>query len=72
MSAQVIYTEEEMARRYNISPRTAQRWRVTGQGPKWVRIGPRKVGYLAEACAEFDQRNTFQSRADEIAKQLAA
>jgi hypothetical protein len=31
--------------RYLIPPRTAQRWRVNGEGPPYVRLGPRRIAY---------------------------
>ena len=45
----------ELAARWNLSPRTLERWRFTGEGPQFVKIGARVVyrledveGYEAE------------------------
>ena len=39
---------EEVARRWKISPRTLERWRYVGIGPKFRRIGGRVVYALTE------------------------
>ncbi|MGD0764197.1 MAG: hypothetical protein ABR929_13590 [Roseiarcus sp.] len=44
-SADAYLTERQYCDRYHVSSRTAQRWRVTGQGPPWVRLGPHKIVY---------------------------
>ena len=45
----------ELAARWNLSPRTLERWRFTGEGPQYVKLGGRVVyrledieGYEAE------------------------
>lgn len=65
--------EDDFCARYNISPRTAQRWRYTGEGgPKWCRIGLRRIGYRLSDCEAWAAGNTFASRAAELAHQIAA
>jgi len=71
-SPEVYLTEKEFCLKHNVSPRTAQRWRVTGDGPKWVRLGLRQVRYRVSDCEAWAASRTFDSRAAEIAKQLAA
>jgi predicted DNA-binding transcriptional regulator AlpA len=61
-------TEEEFSNRFHVSGRTAQRWRVTGDGPKWVRIGLRRVAYRLSDCEEWAAERTFQHRAAEMAQ----
>lgn len=34
-------TERELATHWRVAPRTLQRWRETGTGPAWLRIGGR-------------------------------
>jgi hypothetical protein len=41
----VYLAEQEFAARYHLGRRTVQRWRLTGDGPAWVRLGPRRVSY---------------------------
>jgi transcriptional regulator with XRE-family HTH domain len=31
--------QKELARRWGISPRTLERWRRTGQGPRYMKLG---------------------------------
>jgi len=33
--------QEHLARRWNVSPRTLERWRWTGEGPAYLKIGGR-------------------------------
>ncbi len=61
-------TEAEFCDRYNVRPRTAQRWRATGiGGPKYVRLGLRRVGYRLSDCEAWAASRTYQHRAAELA-----
>ena len=49
------FSQIELAARWNLSPRTLERWRFTGEGPQYVKLGGRVVyrledieGYEAE------------------------
>jgi hypothetical protein len=65
-------SEAEFSDRYlNGARRTAQRWRVTGDGPPFVRLGPRRIAYREKDCEEWAMARTFRSRADELAQQQA-
>jgi hypothetical protein len=65
-------TEIEFSDRYlNGSRRTAQRWRVTGEGPPFMRLGPRRIAYRLADCENWAKARTYQSRADERAQQAA-
>src|SRR5215471_2639068 len=44
-SGDAYLTERQFCERYRVSARTAQRWRVTGDGPPFVRLGPHKIVY---------------------------
>jgi hypothetical protein len=63
-------TEDEFCGRYFISPRTAQRWRVTGDGPPWVRLGQRKIAYRLSDCEAWAAARTFRHRADELSRSV--
>lgn len=41
-------TQTDLARRWRISPRTLERWRWLGQGPKYLKIGGRVVYRLED------------------------
>ncbi|MEI4234792.1 helix-turn-helix transcriptional regulator [Roseovarius sp. D22-M7] len=46
--------QKELARRWAISHRTLERWRATGQGPVFLKLGGRVVYRLADVEA-FEQ-----------------
>lgn len=54
-----VYTTVEAAPRIHprLSPRTLERWRRTGQGPQFIKIG-RRVGYTDEAIEAFKRQQT--------------
>jgi predicted DNA-binding transcriptional regulator AlpA len=64
-------TEDEVSIRYHISPRTLQRWRVTGDGPPWVRLGQRRVAYRSSDCEAWAAARTFRHRAEELSRTVA-
>lgn len=40
--------QHELAMRWNISERTIERWRFTGEGPQFIKLGGRVVYRLAD------------------------
>ena len=44
-------TQKELARRWTISHRTLERWRWTGQGPAFMKIGGRIMYRLEDVLA---------------------
>jgi hypothetical protein len=44
----------ELARRWCLSPRTLERWRWLGQGPRYLKIGGRIV-YRLDDVEEFER-----------------
>jgi predicted DNA-binding transcriptional regulator AlpA len=40
-----LLSEHEAAARLGVAPRSLQRWRTEGQGPAYVRVGPRRIAY---------------------------
>ncbi|AWK87888.1 hypothetical protein DEW08_06230 [Azospirillum thermophilum] len=50
-----------------VTTRTLQRWRVTGEGPAWVRIGVRLIRYAETDVAAWKERHTYAHRAAELA-----
>ena len=53
MSAEILLTVEEAATRLKISKHTLNRWRVTGEGPSFVKYGPRLVRYIERVLDEW-------------------
>jgi predicted site-specific integrase-resolvase len=47
-----LMTEAAAAEYLGLSPRTLQRWRVTGQGPTYRKLGKR-VAYSTEDLREY-------------------
>ncbi len=45
MPANIVIPEPEAARRLGVSIRTLQRWREDGDGPAFVMLGVRRIGY---------------------------
>jgi hypothetical protein len=60
--------EEGLHQRYMIPPRTAQRWRASGGGPKFIRLGKRRVAYRVADVEDWLRVRTFSSLADEASR----
>ena len=68
----IYLSEREFCERYHLSPRTAQAWRYSGEnGPKWCRLGMRRVAYRLSDCEAWAAGRTFKSRAAELAQRAA-
>lgn len=54
-----LVTTDELARRWRVTARTLERWRVAGTGPAWLRLGGR-VFYRRNDIEVFEtgQRQT--------------
>jgi hypothetical protein len=52
--------QQELADRWNISPRTLERWRWVGEGPQFIKIGGRVV-YRLEDVEAFERSQTRAS-----------
>ena len=63
-------TEQGLHERYLIPPRTAQRWRSTGDGPRWIRLGRRRVLYRVSDVEAWLTARTYRHRADELTRAL--
>jgi hypothetical protein len=61
-------TEQGLYDLYLIPPRTAQRWRGTGDGPRWIRLGRRRIVYRVSDVETWLRDRTYQHRADELAR----
>lgn len=64
MSAQTLLTVEEAAARVKISKHTLNRWRVTGEGPPFVKYGPRLVRYVESVLDEWAQNRQHGSTSE--------
>ncbi len=64
--------EDGLCERYLIPPRTAQRWRASGGGPPFIRLGKRRIAYRAADVERWLAERTFSSRAEELSRHTAA
>jgi len=64
--------EDGLCERFLIPPRTAQRWRASGGGPAFVRLGKRRVVYRVADVERWLAARTFASRADELSRASAS
>ena len=69
---EVYLTENEFSDRFNIPQRTAERWRRSGDGPPYVRLGPRRIAYRLSDCEAWAAARTYPHRAAELAGRGAA
>ena len=66
----VAYNEVELAKRWGISPKTLQRWRSEGRGPRYLKLSKRVVYPVDEIEAyEHDAlyASTWQKADDGLA-----
>jgi excisionase family DNA binding protein len=64
MNNDVLLTVEEAAARLKISRHTLNRWRVTGEGPPFVKYGPRLVRYVDRTLDEWATKRTHGSTSE--------
>ena len=68
MEPSAYLDEDGLRDRYLISPRTAQRWRVTGDGPPFIRLGRRRVIYRVADIERWLAERTYRHLADEVSR----
>jgi hypothetical protein len=62
MTEMQLFDEREVSKRLSVSINTLRYWRLTGDGPNWVKLG-RLVRYDAAALENFVGRNLRVSKA---------
>ena len=55
----------EAADYLGVAGRSLERWRASGDGPAFVRVGPRRVGYRVADLQAWTTRRTYPHRAAE-------
>lgn len=53
----IYITQEQLAKRWQVSPRTLERQRWIGTGPKYVKVGG-VVRYLSTDVIEYERKQT--------------
>jgi predicted DNA-binding transcriptional regulator AlpA len=67
LSAEAAYLSEvQFCARFGIHRRTAQRWRTTGEGPPFIRLGARRVAYRVADAERWADARTYPHRAAEM------
>lgn len=64
MTLDILLTVEEAAARLKISKHTLNRWRVTGEGPPFVKYGPRLVRYATVRLDEWEKQRSHGSTSE--------
>lgn len=49
-----VLNEHELGQRWGVSPKTLQRWRSEGRGPRYLKLSKR-VSYPLDAILDFEQ-----------------
>ena len=58
-----VLNENELAQRWGISPKTWQRWRSEGRGPKYLKLSKR-VSYPLETVTELEANALHDSTSE--------
>lgn len=61
----ILLTEKQAARILGLSIRTLQKWRMTGNGPKYIRCSARAIRYEHQHLTEFIEARVRQSTSDQ-------
>jgi predicted DNA-binding transcriptional regulator AlpA len=62
-----VLNENELAQRWGLSPKTLQRWRSEGRGPRYLKLSKR-VSYPLEAVIDFEYSALHDSTSERVAK----
>lgn len=63
--ADELITEAQLCARLHVTRRTTLRWRNSGDGPRYVRVGGARILYRASDVEAWLERRTFPHRAAE-------
>ena len=61
-----VLNENELAQRWGLSPKTLQRWRSEGRGPRYMKLSKR-VGYPVDAVIQFEREELHDSTSERAA-----
>jgi predicted DNA-binding transcriptional regulator AlpA len=64
MNDDALLTVEDAARRLKISKHTLNRWRVTGEGPPFIKYGPRLVRYVVGALDGWASKRFYSNTSE--------
>jgi predicted DNA-binding transcriptional regulator AlpA len=61
MTKETYYSEKCVAKKWGLSRKTLQRWRLTNEGPQYVRISNR-VRYSESAIKKYEEENFLDKK----------
>lgn len=62
-----VLNENELAQRWGISPKTLQRWRSEGRGPRYLKLSKR-VSYPVDTVIAFEREALHDSTCERAAR----
>ena len=62
-----VLSENELAQRWGVSPKTLQRWRSEGRGPHYLKLSKR-VTYPIEIVTEYERSALHAATSERVAK----
>lgn len=48
-----VFSEKQLLEWIGVSSPTLSRWRANGEGPPYVQLGPRRIGYLKSGVEQW-------------------
>ncbi len=67
-----LVTTREVAERLRVREQTVRLWRLTGKGPRYIRLSNSRVGYDPADLEEWLGSRKASSSAEEKARRVAA
>jgi predicted DNA-binding transcriptional regulator AlpA len=68
MAVPRLFSEQQAAQILRVTVKALQKWRVTGAGPRFVKMG-RLVRYTEDTLEEFIQKRTVVSTSEQTVRQ---
>ena len=62
----ILLTEKEVAKMLGFSTRTLQKWRLTGEGPVFIKATQRAIRYRKDDIQAWIQKRTFTSTSQQM------
>jgi predicted DNA-binding transcriptional regulator AlpA len=64
-TGQLFLTAAEAAALLRLSPITLSRWRIQGYGPRWIKLGPKRVAYSVDDLMAWANTQKRSSTSDQ-------
>ncbi len=64
-TAQLFLTAAEAAALLRVSQITLSRWRIQGYGPRWIKMGPKRVAYAMDDLIAWTNAQKRSSTSDQ-------